>query len=99
MSAAACTLLPARLPQEVSARIVTVAEPASHPAISLALCDQACCAALLSMLAAREGALTPLVQTHGSEPIPLWRLVAERTVSINTTASGGNASLMALGPA
>jgi RHH-type proline utilization regulon transcriptional repressor/proline dehydrogenase/delta 1-pyrroline-5-carboxylate dehydrogenase len=99
MSAAAYTLLPAGLPQAVSARIVIVADVTGHPAISMALCDQACCAALLPVLAAREGALTPVAQTHGSEPIPLWRLVAERTVSVNTTAAGGNASLMTLEPA
>ena len=29
--------------------------------------------------------------------IPLWRLVAERALCINTTAAGGNASLMTLG--
>ncbi|MFS0758349.1 bifunctional proline dehydrogenase/L-glutamate gamma-semialdehyde dehydrogenase PutA [Noviherbaspirillum sp. 1P10PC] len=99
MSAAAYALLPAGLPQAVSARIVIVADVTGHPAISMALCDQACCAALLPVLAAREGALTSVAQTQGSEPIPLWRLVAERTVSVNTTAAGGNASLMTLEPA
>ena len=96
ISAAGYAMLPPGLPQAVSARIIIVADIASHPAISLALSDQACCAALLPVLASREGALTPVAQTHGSEPIPLWRLVAERTVSINTTAAGGNASLMTL---
>jgi RHH-type proline utilization regulon transcriptional repressor/proline dehydrogenase/delta 1-pyrroline-5-carboxylate dehydrogenase len=99
MDAAAYSLLPAGLPQAVSARILIVADVASHPAISLALCDQACCTALLPVLAAREGALTPVAQTCGCEPIALWRLVAERTVSVNTTAAGGNASLMTLGSA
>ena len=99
MSAAAYALLPAGLPQAVSARIVIVADVTGHPAISMTLCDQACCAALLPVLAAREGALTSVAQTQGSEPIPLWRLVAERTVSVNTTAAGGNASLMTLEPA
>jgi RHH-type proline utilization regulon transcriptional repressor/proline dehydrogenase/delta 1-pyrroline-5-carboxylate dehydrogenase len=97
MSAAAHAMLPSGLPQLVSARIIVVADMTSHPAIALALCDQACCAAQLPVLAAREGALTPVAQTHGSEPIALWRLVAERTVSVNTTAAGGNASLMTIG--
>ena len=96
MSADIHRLLPAGLPQAVSGRIAITADVASHPAIPLALCDDTCCAGLLPVLATREGALTPVAQTHGSEPIPLWRLVAERTVSINTTAAGGNASLMTL---
>jgi RHH-type proline utilization regulon transcriptional repressor/proline dehydrogenase/delta 1-pyrroline-5-carboxylate dehydrogenase len=32
------------------------------------------------------------------EPVPLWRLVAERAVCINTSAAGGNADLMASSP-
>jgi len=31
----------------------------------------------------------------GKQPIALWRLLTERAVCINTTAAGGNASLMA----
>jgi RHH-type proline utilization regulon transcriptional repressor/proline dehydrogenase/delta 1-pyrroline-5-carboxylate dehydrogenase len=96
MTAPTRSLLPAELPQAVAARISMAADMASHSTISLALCDDACCADLLPLLAARGGALTPVAQTNGSEPIPLWRLVAERTVSINTTAAGGNASLMTL---
>lgn len=49
----------------------------------------------VSILAARDGALMPIVVTNGSEPIPVWRLYAECAISINTTAAGGNASLMA----
>jgi RHH-type proline utilization regulon transcriptional repressor/proline dehydrogenase/delta 1-pyrroline-5-carboxylate dehydrogenase len=47
-------------------------------------------------LAAREGPIVPLLRvdaTHGGDPL---RLVRERTVTINTTASGGNASLLSL---
>jgi len=46
-------------------------------------------------LAARDGPVVPLLR-----PEPVYdqtRLVLERTVSINTAAAGGNASLMALG--
>ena len=46
-------------------------------------------------LAAREGAIVPL---HTSAPggSPLHLLLEEVTLSVNTTAAGGNASLMAL---
>jgi RHH-type proline utilization regulon transcriptional repressor/proline dehydrogenase/delta 1-pyrroline-5-carboxylate dehydrogenase len=49
-----------------------------------------------SELTAREGALVPIVTPDASGAYPLFRLVTERTVSVNTTASGGNASLMTL---
>jgi RHH-type proline utilization regulon transcriptional repressor/proline dehydrogenase/delta 1-pyrroline-5-carboxylate dehydrogenase len=46
-------------------------------------------------LAARDGAIVPLVLVEGGT-YPLERLVAERAVSINTAAAGGNATLMRL---
>ncbi|MFT0850163.1 trifunctional transcriptional regulator/proline dehydrogenase/L-glutamate gamma-semialdehyde dehydrogenase [Achromobacter sp. F4_2707] len=48
-------------------------------------------------LADREGAIVPLIATGmAAGPIPLERLVLERAISIDTTAAGGNASLMTL---
>jgi RHH-type proline utilization regulon transcriptional repressor/proline dehydrogenase/delta 1-pyrroline-5-carboxylate dehydrogenase len=88
-------LLPPALPAPVLARM-TVADDLATAGIDMALCDTACCRNLLPALAARDGALVPVVQTDGSEPLALWRLVAERSLSINTAAAGGNASLMAL---
>ena len=47
-------------------------------------------------LAARDGARLPVIETVDDPPrYPSARLVIERTLSINTTASGGNASLIA----
>jgi RHH-type proline utilization regulon transcriptional repressor/proline dehydrogenase/delta 1-pyrroline-5-carboxylate dehydrogenase len=40
--------------------------------------------------------LVPVIWTDASQPVPLWRLVAERALCVNTTAAGGNASLMTL---
>jgi RHH-type proline utilization regulon transcriptional repressor/proline dehydrogenase/delta 1-pyrroline-5-carboxylate dehydrogenase len=37
-----------------------------------------------------------IIVTHEREPVVLWRLVAERALCVNTTAAGGNASLMTL---
>ena len=45
----------------------------------------------------RDGALVPVIETFAETAIPLWRLVAERALYVNTTAAGGNASLMTLG--
>jgi RHH-type proline utilization regulon transcriptional repressor/proline dehydrogenase/delta 1-pyrroline-5-carboxylate dehydrogenase len=47
-------------------------------------------------LAGREGAIVPLIRVdekHAADPL---RLLSERTISINTAASGGNASLLSL---
>ncbi|MFA6444308.1 MAG: bifunctional proline dehydrogenase/L-glutamate gamma-semialdehyde dehydrogenase PutA, partial [Sterolibacterium sp.] len=45
--------------------------------------------------AARDGALIPLLFDEGAG-YPLYRLLAEHVVSVNTTAAGGNATLMTL---
>jgi RHH-type proline utilization regulon transcriptional repressor/proline dehydrogenase/delta 1-pyrroline-5-carboxylate dehydrogenase len=49
-------------------------------------------------LAARPGAIVGLTAlTPGEGRVPLERLVVERSLSINTAAAGGNASLMTIG--
>jgi RHH-type proline utilization regulon transcriptional repressor/proline dehydrogenase/delta 1-pyrroline-5-carboxylate dehydrogenase len=48
---------------------------------------------ILNCLAARTGAITPLLT---SEDAP-WRFAVERTLSINTTAAGGDVRLLSLG--
>jgi RHH-type proline utilization regulon transcriptional repressor/proline dehydrogenase/delta 1-pyrroline-5-carboxylate dehydrogenase len=59
--------------------------------------------AVARRLAEREGAILPLIMasaTPGTAPIrtPAWfeRFVQERTLTIDTTASGGNAALLSL---
>ena len=47
-------------------------------------------------LAAREGPLVPFIREREGGGYDLLRLVVEQTVTINTTAAGGNASLMSL---
>ena len=47
-------------------------------------------------LAARDGAIVPLIQDGPDGSYDLTRLVVEKVASINTTAAGGNASLMSL---
>ncbi|RKQ57095.1 L-proline dehydrogenase /delta-1-pyrroline-5-carboxylate dehydrogenase [Vogesella indigofera] len=51
---------------------------------------------LRQTLAQRDGALIPLL-TADEDGYNLHRLVVERAVSVNTTAAGGNASLMSIG--
>jgi RHH-type proline utilization regulon transcriptional repressor/proline dehydrogenase/delta 1-pyrroline-5-carboxylate dehydrogenase len=92
---AGAALLPSGLPAAVLARIAVAGDLAGAE-IDIALCETARCRRLLPLLAARDGALISVVQTDGSQPIALWRMVAERALCINTAATGGNAGLMAL---
>jgi RHH-type transcriptional regulator, proline utilization regulon repressor / proline dehydrogenase / delta 1-pyrroline-5-carboxylate dehydrogenase len=47
-------------------------------------------------VAARGGTRIPVVEPAGAPwHYPVWRLQAERTVSVNTVAAGGNAHLLA----
>jgi len=55
-------------------------------------------AELQTRMAARDGALLPVISPAAdSGRYPLYRLIAERVVSVNTTAAGGNTTLMTLG--
>jgi RHH-type proline utilization regulon transcriptional repressor/proline dehydrogenase/delta 1-pyrroline-5-carboxylate dehydrogenase len=54
--------------------------------------------AVLATLAARRGAIVGITQLDlAAHELPLQRLVIERSLSINTAAAGGNASLMTIG--
>ena len=53
-------------------------------------------ARLRQEMAMRDGALVPLLVAQDTHTYPLFRLVAERTLTINTAAAGGNTSLMTL---
>ena len=98
VSAESSQLLPAGLPQTVRDAVSVVsAEALSQHEVHLALVDATRLPTLLPLLAARDGALVPVVASVEAEALPLWRLVAERAVCVNTTAAGGNASLMTLG--
>ena len=58
--------------------------------------EQTAADALRQQLASLEGPVILLNQADGAGRYDLHRLVHERAVSINTTAAGGNASLMSL---
>jgi RHH-type proline utilization regulon transcriptional repressor/proline dehydrogenase/delta 1-pyrroline-5-carboxylate dehydrogenase len=52
-------------------------------------------AGFVQKMAAREGAILPVITAEYSDNM-FQRLVTEKTVSVDTTASGGNTSLMTL---
>jgi RHH-type proline utilization regulon transcriptional repressor/proline dehydrogenase/delta 1-pyrroline-5-carboxylate dehydrogenase len=90
-------LLPAGLPQAVLQAIRRVDRlDKEEMRMHIALVEKSRVPQVLPILAVRDGALIPLVETGEESEIPLWRLVAERAVCINTAAAGGNASLMTL---
>ena len=95
VSGSTAQLLPSGLPEVVRSRIEVVADLATQD-LHLALIDAPLVAQWRQDLAARDGALVPLLSVLEDAPLDLWRLVAERALCINTTAAGGNASLMTL---
>ena len=90
-------LVPADLPAAVKDRIKPVADLNSFEGdFQIALVESMLAGGLYGQLAARSGALVSLIDTNEDGAIPLWRLLAERALCVNTTAAGGNASLMTL---
>jgi RHH-type proline utilization regulon transcriptional repressor/proline dehydrogenase/delta 1-pyrroline-5-carboxylate dehydrogenase len=91
-------LLPEGLPPEVRDRIQVIANIDEYTSpFQVALVEASVADALRTKLAGRDGAIISMVDTTEEGAIPLWRLVAERALCVNTTAAGGNASLMTLG--
>ncbi|QEL64461.1 RHH-type transcriptional regulator, proline utilization regulon repressor [Oryzomicrobium terrae] len=102
-----------RLPAALLARVeVATLEPSAalEPQASPAMAGQAPGLAALLVegppeflgawrrtVAAWPGAIVPVLGPDEAGDYPLYRLVTERVVSINTAAAGGNAALMALG--
>jgi RHH-type proline utilization regulon transcriptional repressor/proline dehydrogenase/delta 1-pyrroline-5-carboxylate dehydrogenase len=91
-------LVPAELPQQVRDRIAYVNDDElARAGFQAALVEQGANPELRVQLAARPGAIVAIIDSESQQAIPAWRLVAERAVCVNTTAAGGNASLMTLG--
>jgi len=90
--------IPSNLPAAVKERVRFVGKEEIDAAdIAIALVETGLAGSLRTQLAARPGAIVGIVDTDVLVPVDLWRLVAERAVCVNTTAAGGNASLMTLG--
>jgi len=64
--------------------------------IAALLCTEQDAPAALREVSAMPGAVIPVVVADASGRYPIWRLLHERSVSINTAAAGGNASLLAI---
>jgi RHH-type proline utilization regulon transcriptional repressor/proline dehydrogenase/delta 1-pyrroline-5-carboxylate dehydrogenase len=85
------------LPAEVKERLRFIGEAELDSLdIQMAMVERGSKGNLQTKLAARPGAIVGIVDTLPDRPAALWRLVAERALCVNTTAAGGNASLMTL---
>jgi RHH-type proline utilization regulon transcriptional repressor/proline dehydrogenase/delta 1-pyrroline-5-carboxylate dehydrogenase len=90
-SAALC----ASLPTAVQARLVLSDTLEADTALVSAPANQVL--ALATQLATQDGPIVTLTALQaGTAQVPLARLVGERSISTNTAAAGGNASLMML---
>jgi RHH-type proline utilization regulon transcriptional repressor/proline dehydrogenase/delta 1-pyrroline-5-carboxylate dehydrogenase len=89
---------PPSLPAAVMERVRFIdARDLDGSDVAIALVEQGLDGDVRTKLAGRPDAIVGIVDTRADAPIALWRLVAERALCVNTTAAGGNASLMTLG--
>ncbi|WP_426357359.1 bifunctional proline dehydrogenase/L-glutamate gamma-semialdehyde dehydrogenase PutA [Pseudocolwellia sp. HL-MZ19] len=79
------------------ARLCHLSPMLKHPALSGVVVDSSCDRKhyISEKLAERKGAILPIITSEYFDNL-IQRLVTEKTVSIDTTASGGNTSLMTL---
>jgi RHH-type proline utilization regulon transcriptional repressor/proline dehydrogenase/delta 1-pyrroline-5-carboxylate dehydrogenase len=98
LTPSSATHLPASMPAQVLQRFDVIARHEDCAVLALVLYDAGAphCVQQLASLAQRDGAIVAGVATRGNDAVALWRLVAERALCVNTTAAGGNASLMAM---
>ncbi|MFZ1325376.1 MAG: bifunctional proline dehydrogenase/L-glutamate gamma-semialdehyde dehydrogenase PutA [Candidatus Contendobacter sp.] len=87
-----------RLPREVQKAIKAISSHAmATPSAILFDGDRHTLAALRQRSAAQDGPLIPVITAEiGSGRYPLYRLLRERVVSVNTAAAGGNTALLTL---
>jgi len=87
-----------RLPPEVASLLHWVKEGEEGTLAAVLYAGQHVpLAALRRRIASRDGAIVPVIEADAqSGRYPLYRLVCERTLSVNTTAAGGNTSLISM---
>jgi RHH-type proline utilization regulon transcriptional repressor/proline dehydrogenase/delta 1-pyrroline-5-carboxylate dehydrogenase len=86
-----------RIARASRGRVELVAEALSPPPDAVLIAVEGPRAhAARSALAQSEGPIVPIVVGDGHGAYDASRLVVERTLTVNTTASGGNASLLSL---
>ena len=94
ISASSAALLPPSFPEKLG-KLIKVSEAKTMMG-QVALIESCLLAAITPVLAARTHCIVSVLEVSENSVVPLWRLLAERAVCVNTTAAGGNASLMTL---
>jgi RHH-type proline utilization regulon transcriptional repressor/proline dehydrogenase/delta 1-pyrroline-5-carboxylate dehydrogenase len=88
-------LLPNDFPQNIKESLETVLHLDSFDdGIQVVLCENTVTDSVRRTVSNRTSALVAVIETDADTEIPIWRLVVERSVCINTAAAGGNAKLM-----
>ncbi len=87
-------LIPSGLPKSIQEMIQTV--DVENIGTQVALIESDLMVSLKPVIAFQADYIPNVVEVVENQLVPLWRLLAERSVSVNTTAAGGNASLMTL---
>jgi RHH-type proline utilization regulon transcriptional repressor/proline dehydrogenase/delta 1-pyrroline-5-carboxylate dehydrogenase len=79
------------------ARLRHLSTMLAHPTLSGVVVDSQCDRKhyISEELAQRQGAILPVISSEYMDNL-IQRLITEKTISIDTTASGGNTSLMTL---
>ena len=95
LPSSSAVLMPDDLPEIIRGRIAVFGDITSLE-MNAMLVEDSLAAEWCMQLKDRVGALLPIIEMAEGEEIPLWRLFNERSVCINTTAAGGNASLVSL---
>jgi RHH-type proline utilization regulon transcriptional repressor/proline dehydrogenase/delta 1-pyrroline-5-carboxylate dehydrogenase len=99
LAAPGAAALIAQLPEAVR-QVTSVVHDIESAACDVALCQPAQASAIRRVLAAGGGPRVRVVTPNVADgEYPSDALVAEQTVTVNTAAAGGNASLMTLAPA
>ncbi|MGZ5818800.1 MAG: L-glutamate gamma-semialdehyde dehydrogenase, partial [Burkholderiaceae bacterium] len=90
------TLFPSNFPSQISDFIEKIEklESIAEDDIQIALVEPGLLSMTYPILADRSGSLISIIETTKHVEIPIWRLIVERAICINTTAAGGNARLM-----
>jgi RHH-type proline utilization regulon transcriptional repressor/proline dehydrogenase/delta 1-pyrroline-5-carboxylate dehydrogenase len=88
-------LIPADFPVQLRNAIQLVEKmELVEDGIQIALVESKLVSMAYPILADRSGSLISIIETDDYFEIPIWRLIVERAVCVNTTAAGGNALLM-----
>lgn len=94
MSKSTFNLIPLSLPESIK-QIIQLTEVDAILS-QVALVETSLLTSLKPVIAFQDDGITSVIESSENAVLPLWRLLAERAVCINTTAAGGNASLMTL---